>query len=1295
MNYQKIKAALVLSAMIAYAGGTSQPIVANHQTCVLEEIPVEWINQAKTNFKIYYGHTSHGSQITTGMDNLQSHYGAPYTYNTGGIGGALSYQEVYGDLGHNGDLTWEQTTRQQLNSPSNNRNVVIWSWCGGVSDNTTQGIAIYLNAMNQLELDFPNVMFVYMTGHRDIWADANLKARNQQIRDYCIANNKILFDFADIESYNPDGDYFLYANDDCSYYEGAGWGYLGNWATEWCSSHPGSDLCWNCSCAHSQSLNCNLKGRAFWWMLAKMAGWDTQQNLFFVDKNHPDADDTNPGTIDLPWRTIQKAFNTVQAGDSVVIRQGTYFENLITQNHGNPEEGFIVFAAYPDEQVIVDGTHVNNHTGLRIQHSYMKLYGLELSNWDSTGIWILNSAFFELHSCKVHGVYFGIGISGNSHDFVISNTEVFDFTLYGIDASPMNEDFCYNGTFINCSSHSGSDPVQNTDGFALGHGVQHNFLFQNCTTYDVYDGFDISSSATILENCLAFDCWNTSYKLWQDNIEMVNCIGYNGGVSIVQLGWLGVPTKTIIRNCTFYDAAVYTIWQANSSDTLHIFNTIISGGENIGLCFEQPSAANYHGDFNLFQNNNPARAINVGGSNEFSLTDIDNGAWTAFSGEDANSIIAALPEEIYFDALLHDLHLKGGSPAINHASTVWSPPFDFEGTSRPIGIAPDIGAYEHPSGLMSYEVSPESLNFGIVVTGQTGQKNVIISNTGDIPAVIDSIGLNNFPFELQSLTFPLIIENTFSFEVTFNPQLPQSYEGEMTIYSSQSFNSIIHLSGQAINEPSGGFHVSGNVSGLWQCYDSIFVDGNIIVPSGETLTVVTVQGGTDFIFTGHYKFIVYGQLQLLGTSEDSIRLWSMNINEGWFGLRFYDLNYGGMDSSRVEYCHFRHGKAIGDDWDNFGGGIFIYESSPVTIRDCSIEHCQAEQAGGGMHIRYSSPDMKRLQIMHNTAGIGGGIHFNGSYSLINYAQICNNSADQGGGVYICGSAPVFDHTTVTDNNAAQGGGAYLINWSYPGLTNSILSGNANDEVFVFYDEGALMAGYSNIGRTEIYPGAGNINTDPLFTDPENGDFSLSWVNYPENDATKSPCIDSGNPLFPLDPDGSVTDMGANGFQAYQQTILIPMGWSSISTYLNPFNDDIEQMFADVQDELVIIQNDSGIYWPGQNINTLGNWNYHHGYLLKANAPLNVLTYGSRSLNEAIMLNDGWNLIPVLSTCEIDCQAIHEQLSTTLKIIKEPAGLLVFWPEMGITSLEVLQPGKSYFIFVNSASNLLFPQCIPK
>jgi hypothetical protein len=246
-------------------------VIIDHRNTDLSKIPASYIENAKQMFRITYGHTSHGSQITTGMQGLKGTSGSTYYFSSDGSGG-LYYNEglMSGDLGTNGDLTWEKETRDML-ANHEDINLVMWSWCGGVSGNSAEDTSTYLNAMNQLEEDFPNVTFVYMTGHLDgTGVDGNLNQRNEQIRNYVRTHNKVLFDFADIESYDPNGTYFL-DNDatDGNDYDGNS-----NWAANWCSANPGSDLCAVNSCAHSTSLNCNLKGRAFWWMMARLAGWE-------------------------------------------------------------------------------------------------------------------------------------------------------------------------------------------------------------------------------------------------------------------------------------------------------------------------------------------------------------------------------------------------------------------------------------------------------------------------------------------------------------------------------------------------------------------------------------------------------------------------------------------------------------------------------------------------------------------------------------------------------------------------------------------------------------------------------------------------------------------------------------------------------------------------------------------------------------------------------------------------------------------------------------------------------------
>jgi len=227
--------------------------VADHTVVPqFELIPPDALVTVVNNLYVYFGHTSHGSQLVTGMGMLD-----PLVDHS-----QMNLTEEYGDLGTEGDLAWEGLTRTHLGAHPET-NVVIWSWCGGQSSNTVDGVQIYLNTMNQLEEEFPDVAFIYMTGHLDGTGDDGLlRENNRQIRNWCLQNGKLLFDFEDIESWDPAGEYYPDGTDACE------------WCSEWMIANP--EACPDCadSCAHSHCFNCYQKGKAFWWLLARIAGWN-------------------------------------------------------------------------------------------------------------------------------------------------------------------------------------------------------------------------------------------------------------------------------------------------------------------------------------------------------------------------------------------------------------------------------------------------------------------------------------------------------------------------------------------------------------------------------------------------------------------------------------------------------------------------------------------------------------------------------------------------------------------------------------------------------------------------------------------------------------------------------------------------------------------------------------------------------------------------------------------------------------------------------------------------------------
>jgi hypothetical protein len=415
------------------------------------------------------------------------------------------------------------------------------------------------------------------------------------------------------------------------------------------------------------------------------------RNKFYVS---PTGNNSNNGSIESPWNTIEHGINQIGTGDILYIREGIYYEKLYLETSGAPQN-YICIRNYPGEKPIIDGSDSYGN-GFVITSSHFKLIGLELRNWDENAIWIEASQYFEVINCTVTNVLCGIAVADGSNNFLIKDCIMTEFTLYGFDASPVTERDCYNALIQDCTAHSATDHDQNVDGFAVGHGDQKGFTLVNCTTYDVFDGFDISSDDTLLIGCLSYSCWNAGYKMWGDNITLINCIDYASNNNI-ELDWSGTPKTISVYHSDFVNSQTFSVWIENHLDKIRIYNSVILGGENIALCFENGFSDSYEGDYNLIHNSNPNRAISIEYEEEYSLTDLSNLKWSQKTGQDQHSIVTTEINGIFMDIDNMNLYPESGSLLINNGDPSRSISYDYAYNKR--DDKPDIGALEsNPTG---------------------------------------------------------------------------------------------------------------------------------------------------------------------------------------------------------------------------------------------------------------------------------------------------------------------------------------------------------------------------------------------------------------------------------------------------------------------------------------------------------------------------------------------------------------------------------------------------------------------
>ena len=245
-----------------------------------------------------------------------------------------------------------------------------------------------------------------------------------------------------------------------------------------------------------------------------------------------------------------------------------------------------------------------------------------------------------------------------------------------------------------------------------------------------------------------------------------------------------------------------------------------------------------------------------------------------------------------------------------------------------------------------------------------------------------------------------------------------------------------------------------------------------------------------------------------------------------------------------------------------GGGIYN-SNSEIKLVNCYFENNIANSIGGGIYSEDSKINIENSIFIDNSASDGGAIYLHKCLkdSSFNNSLLVGNSAMNNGGAISMDQneeAMEIKNFTFTGNSAIRGK-AVFFTFCELKINNSILYNGGQDEIGIWNNRyRRIVVCYSNIqnGQAGIYDpqvklvwGEGNIDTDPLFADPNNGDYHLKsqagrydsisqsqsctasgagWVI----DSNTSPCIDAGDPNSPIGiepfPNGGYINMGAYG-----------------------------------------------------------------------------------------------------------------------------------------------------------------------